>query len=432
MVNAIVGSAVFGLPTEYARLLGRASVLAVVLGGLSTVIIIACIAEVASKFPEPGGSYIYARTVFGRFVGLQVGWFSWAVRLTATAAGASLFVSYLAGLVPSVEYGWGRTVVLTVLLGGLTAANYIGVRSGAGLSSLFGVAKIGLLLALGVYGTLHSGDRAIAPQMNEIVSPGIRNWFEAFLLLSFMYGGFETALLPLGEVENPRRAVPAALGVGLAFAIAIYSLIQISVLNTSLAQNSSRPLAVLASTYFGPIGAIITSLGAMVCIYGYLSASVLGTPRLTYALADKGDFPTFLCKIHPRFKTPYTSIVLFGVATWAIAVTGSFRIAIALSIGARLVTYGAMCAALIPLRKRHPERVGFTVPLGPSLSIAGVAMTLALVTRMHERETIALIITSLVAALNWWWNSRTERTELKDLGDGAGERHDGGNREVLP
>lgn len=296
--------------------------------------------------------------------------------------------------------------MLTLLLGGLTAANYIGVRSGAGLSSLFGVAKIVLLLALGLYGTLHSGGRGMVPQMNEIVSPGIRNWFEAFLLLSFMYGGFETALLPLGEVENPRRAVPTALAVGLAFAIAIYSLIQISVLNTSLAQNSSRPLAVLASTYFGPIGAVITSLGAMVYIYGYLSASVLGTPRLTYALAEKGDFPAFLARIHHRFKTPYTSIVLFGVGTWAIAVTGSFRIAIALSIGARLVTYGAMCAALIPLRKRHPERVGFTVPLGPSLSITGIVMTLALVTRMHERETIALMITSLVATLNWWWISR--------------------------
>ena len=130
VVNAIVGSAVFGLPTEYVTLLGRASVLAVVVGGFSTAVIIACTAEVASKIPEPGGSYIYARTVFGRFAGIQVGWFSWAVRLTATAAGASLFVSYLGGLIPSVEHGWPRAVVLTLLLGGLTAGNYVGVRSG--------------------------------------------------------------------------------------------------------------------------------------------------------------------------------------------------------------------------------------------------------------------------------------------------------------
>jgi basic amino acid/polyamine antiporter, APA family len=423
VVNAIVGSAVFGLPAEYVKLLGRASVLAVVLGGVSTFVIIACIAEVASKFPEPGGAYIYARTVFGRFVGIQVGWLSWTVRLTATAAGASLFVSYLAGLIPSIEYGWGRVIVLTLLLGGLTAANYIGVRSGAGLSSLFGVAKVLLLLAVGLYGAWHTGGYGLALPLKEVVSPGVRNWFEAFLLLSFMYGGFETALLPLGEVEDPKRVVPAALGIGLAFSTAIYSLIQIGVLNTRGAQNASRPLAVLASTLFGPIGAVLTSLGALICIYGFLSASVLGAPRLTYALAEKGDFPAFLAKVHPRFKTPYTSVVLFGAGTWAIAVTGSFRIAVALSIGARLVTYGATCAALIPLRRRHPERVGITISFGPFLSIAGIAMTLALVSRMHERETIALVIASAIATMNWWWISRKRPNGTES---GGGPVHSGG------
>ena len=406
VVNAIVGSAVFGLPAEYVTLLGKTSVLAVIVGGFSTAIIIACTAEVASKIPEPGGSYIYARTVFGRFAGIQVGWFSWAVRLTATAAGASLFVSYLGGLIPSVEHGWPRAVVLTLLLGGLTAGNYIGVRSGANLSSLFAVVKISLLIGLGLYGAAHSGGQGVTVAMSDVAAPGVRNWFEALLLLSFMYGGFETALMPLGEVENPRRVVPFALAVGLAICIAIYSLIQIAVLNTPGAQSSARPLAVVASGLFGPVGAVITSIGAMVCIYGYLSASVLGSPRLAYALAEKGDFPPFLARLHPRFKTPHLSIVLFGACTWAVAVTGSFRAALALSIGARLVTYGTTCAALMPLRRNQPERRGFTIPFGPLLSVLGVAMTLVLVTRVHQREAIALAATGVVATLNWWWISR--------------------------
>ncbi len=248
--------------------------------------------------------------------------------------------------------------------------------------------------------------RAIVVAMSDVAAPGVRNWFEALLLLSFMYGGFETALMPLGEVENPRRVVPFALAVGLAFCIAIYSLIQIAVLNTPGAQSSARPLAVLASGLFGPVGAVLTSIGAMVCIYGYLSASVLGSPRLAYALADKGDFPPFLARLHPRFKTPHLSIVLFGACTWAVAVTGSFRAALALSIGARLVTYGTTCAALVPLRRNLPERRGFTIPFGPLLSFLGVAMTLVLVTRVHQREAIALAATGVVATLNWWWISR--------------------------
>jgi amino acid transporter len=405
VVNSIVGSAVFGLPTEFVKLLGKRSVFAVIVGGLASIVMIACYAEVASKITEPGGSYIYARTVFGRFAGIQVGWFSWAVRLTSTAAGASLFVSYLGGLVPSLEHGAGRVFVLTVLLGGLTAVNYVGVRTGTNLSSLLGIAKISLLVALGLYGAIRLGRSGEALAAAEPMSP-LKNWFDAFLLLSFMYGGFETALLPLGEVEEPRRTVPFALGTGLAMCIAIYSMIQIAVLNTPAAQVSPRPLAVVASTLFGPVGAVITALGAMVCIYGYLSASVLGTPRLTYALAEKGEFPPFLAKIHPRFQTPYVSVALFGLCCWVIATTGSFRVAVALSIGARLATYGSTCAALIPLRRLHPERPGFTIPFGPVVSVAGIVMTLILVTRMHERETVAVAITGIIATANWYWVSK--------------------------
>jgi amino acid transporter len=404
--NAVVGSAVFGLPSEYVTLLGAASVLAVVVGGLSMAIIMVCTAEVASKIPEPGGSYAWARTVFGRFAGIQVGWFSWTVRLTATAAGASLFVSYLGGLIPSAEHGLPRVAALTLLLGGLTVANYVGVRSGANLSSFFAAVKLSILVALGLYGALHAGGRTAVVACSDIAAPGLGNWFEALLLLSFMYGGFETALMPLGEVENPRRVVPFALGAGLALCIAIYSVVQIAVLGTLGAGASARPLAVVASALVGPAGAVLTDLGAMACLYGYLSASLLGTPRLTYALAEKGDFPSLLARLHPRFGTPHLSVVLFGAGTWAIAVTGSFRAALALSVGARLVTYGVTCAALVPLRRRHPERRGFTIPFGPALSLLGIAMVLVLVTRVHQREAIALGSTGILATLNWWWISR--------------------------
>lgn len=410
VVNAIVGSAVFGLPADYVKILGPASVLAVIAGGISTAFIVVCFAEVASKIPEAGGSYIYARTVFGRFAGIQVGWFSWAVRLASTAAGASLFVSYLGGLVPSVEHGGGRFLILTLLLGGLTLANYVGVRSGAGLSSAFGITKIVVLLALGLYGTWNSGVHLAIVSRQDISTPGVRNWFEAFLLLSFMYGGFETALLPLGEVRNPLRAVARSLALGLALSVVIYTLVQVAVLNTPNAQSSSRPLAVLASNLFGSLGATITSIAAMICVYGYLCASLLGTPRLTYALAEMGDFPSYFAKIHPRFQTPYISILLFGAGTWLIAVTGSFRIAIALSVGARLVTYGATCATLVPLRRRFPERRGYTVPFGPLLSALSIGMTLVLAMHMHTRETAALVITSSLAFMNWLWLTNKRQT----------------------
>src|ERR1700722_18166129 len=85
-VNCIIGSGVFGLPSVLAGLLGRASVLAVVLAAAAMGVIMACFSEATSRFTETGGPYLYAREAFGRFMGIQVAWLVWFVRLTACAA----------------------------------------------------------------------------------------------------------------------------------------------------------------------------------------------------------------------------------------------------------------------------------------------------------------------------------------------------------
>src|SRR5215469_16801667 len=87
-VNCIIGSGVFGLPSAIAQKAGRASILGVVLAGAAMGVIMACIAEVASRFTETGGPYLYVREAFGRFMGIQVAWLVWFVRLTACAANA--------------------------------------------------------------------------------------------------------------------------------------------------------------------------------------------------------------------------------------------------------------------------------------------------------------------------------------------------------
>ena len=89
VVNCVIGSGVFGLPSVYAKLLGRTSILAVVLAALAIGVVMACFSEVSSRFSETGGPYLYAREAFGRFMGIQVGWLVWIVRLTATASTAS-------------------------------------------------------------------------------------------------------------------------------------------------------------------------------------------------------------------------------------------------------------------------------------------------------------------------------------------------------
>src|SRR5205807_9206829 len=129
VINSIIGASIFGLPAELIRLLGRASPIAVVAAALIVSIIIASMAEVASQFSETGGPYLYVRTAFGRFAGLQVGWF-WVLASIAGGAGsANLFVQYLASLWPAAGHVGARIAIMAFLIFVPAAANYVGVRS---------------------------------------------------------------------------------------------------------------------------------------------------------------------------------------------------------------------------------------------------------------------------------------------------------------
>src|SRR6516162_1143267 len=99
-LNVIVGSGIFGLPDDIARRVGPAAPLAYVIAALGIAVVVACFAEVASRFQGAGGPYLYAREAFGRFLGLETGWFAWLVRITSAAANANLFVAYAAQFFP--------------------------------------------------------------------------------------------------------------------------------------------------------------------------------------------------------------------------------------------------------------------------------------------------------------------------------------------
>jgi basic amino acid/polyamine antiporter, APA family len=211
VINAIIGSSIFGMPSEITRLVGRASPLAMLLAAMVISLIVACMAEVASQFTEAGGSYLYVRTAFGRFAGLQVGWFWLLTSMAAGAASANLFVKYLASIWPAAGHGFARIVIITVLIAIPTMVNYFEVRGGTYLSSILTVAKLLPLVLLIVLGLAHVSHQPNQVQVMEFTNTGWSAWLNALLLLIFAYGGFENTLAPSGEVKEPRRTVPFAL-----------------------------------------------------------------------------------------------------------------------------------------------------------------------------------------------------------------------------
>jgi amino acid transporter len=403
VLNATIGSGIFGLPSVVSGQMGRAAPWAYLVAAAGVGVIMACFAEVGSRFREAGGPYLYAREAFGRFAGIQVAWVAWLVRLTAAAANANLFVIYLVEFWPAASQRFPRLLILTVLVGFLAAVNYCGVKSGARLSNFFIVAKLLPLTLFALLGLILL--RAGAPASPSSVSSGA--WLDAVLVLVFAYGGFEAALFPMGEARDPRRDVPFALFTGLAVMAVLYTLIQVGVqAGLAAPETTDRPLAAAAAGIVGAWGAAFMTVGALVSVYGYLGSMMLNVPRLTFALAERGDFPPFFARVHPRYQTPHISIVAFALMVWGLAVAGTFRWNVTLSAVARLFTYAPTCAAVLALRKKHPDQAAFLMPAGKLAAALGVAFSLMLVTRMGWSELMIVAVTFAVALLNWLWARR--------------------------
>ena len=399
-VNCILGSGIFGLPSVVARYLGRWSPLAVVIAGVAMAAIIGCYAEAASQFTGTGGHYLYVRRAFGRFAGVQVGWMTLLSRLTACAAAVNLLVISLGEFWPGAGAPVPRFAVVSLFVGTLGVANYRGVAAGTLVSNVSVIAKLVPLILVAAVGVGYlAAHPTVAP---AATSGGIDAWLQAVLLLIFAYGGYEAALFPMGEARDPRHDAGFALFAALLIVALLYTVLQIVVVGALPdAAHSERPLADVARVMMGQGGAALISVGAMVAVYGYLSANLLAGPRGTFALAERGDFPALFAAIHPRFRTPYFSIATYAVLVWAFALFGSFAWNLTLSAVARLFYYGAVCAAVPVLRVKQPGAAAFRLRGGPLIPALGVAVCLALLTRVDFSKSLILLAVIVTAAVNW-------------------------------
>lgn len=401
VINAIIGSGIFGLPSVIARLLGRASPVAWIAGAVINAVIILCFAEVGSRFSAAGGAYLYARSALPRLAAIQVGWLTFVTRLTAVAAGANLFTVNLGEFFPAAEREAIRIAVLTVMLAAFATVNYRGAQGGARLSSFFTVAKLIPLAVFLIAGTafvLIRGPTTPAPA--TVVAGG--GWLEALVLIGFAYGGYDGAVLAMGEARDPRRDVPFALVLAMLFLGVLYTTTQVLV-NAILPDPAAtaRPLADAARVVLGTGGARLLAAGALVSLVGFLSANFLNGPRLTFALSEHADAPALLGRVHERFRTPYVSILGFTALVWGLAVYGNFEWNATLSAVARLFVYGSTCLALLVLRRTSPTGAAVPVSGGPFLAVTGIGLCAVLASQMGRVELVVLLGVTGLGVIHW-------------------------------
>ena len=395
-VNGVIGSGIFVLPATVAALLGPASPVAYLLAALVAALVVACFAEAGSLFDRTGGPYLYAREAFGPFAAFQVGWAFFLSRLAAGAAIANAFAAYLGYLWPAAAAGAGRVLAVTALLAALAAVNVVGVRYAGWTVNALTVAKLApLLLFIGV-GLFYADPSRYA----LLALPDSTRLRQASLLLIFAFGGFENASVPGDESRDPRNHLPIALLAAIALTAVLYVVIQVVALGTlpGLARDPT-PLASAARSFLGPAGALAIALGAIVSTAGSSSALALVGPRILYALAEGGQLPAVLARVHPVFRTPHVSVVLFALLTWGVALAGDFARLAAVSALARLVFSAVTCLAVPVLRRKMPDTERrFRVPGGALVPVAATVLSLWLLTGV-DRTQAAGAAAALLAGL---------------------------------
>jgi basic amino acid/polyamine antiporter, APA family len=391
--NYTVGSGIFVLPAFAVLQLGTAAPLAYVACAIVIGLVVLCFAEAGSRVAATGGPYAYVETALGPMAGFVAGCLVLSTGTSAAAAVSSVLARSMLALFPNTP-GWVTPVVILTLVASLVMINLRGVRTGARVIEAVTVAKLLPLLGFVLIGVFFIEPSNLVwtsvPEMSAVLgTAGV---------VIFAFSGIEGSLIPSGEVKNPSRTVPRAAFLALGAATLLYLAIQfvaLGVMGLELANERTTPLANAAGTILGPVGRTILIVGAVISMFGYLSANVLSEPRGLFAFSRDGFLPRVLASVHPRFHTPHVAIVLYGVIVAAIALSGTFEELAVFANLAALMLYFLCAVAAWELRRRNVRTDGEPF-LAPGGALVPAAACLSLIWLFYETvqrdQLIALVI----------------------------------------
>ncbi len=403
VIGSTIGSGIFRSPAGIAnRLPGPLPMLSVwVLGGVFALCGALTLAEIASAIPETGGLYAFLKRGWGRLYGFLFGWAQLTVIRAASLGAISItFAEYfwrVMGYDPSVQpytqyahYTAAAAIVLTA------SFNIVGVRWGGLVTGLTTVAKFGgllfiVLLALIVALPKTGGHfvPAVPPGSFTVPAFGL-----ALVSVLWAYDGWADLSYAAGEVKDPQRNLPRAFIGGTLLVIAIYVLANVaylSVLPVEQIQTSRLVAADVAEHLIGRGGVVFVSTTVMISTFGTLSAVLLTSPRIIFAMAEDGLFFRQVARVHPRFQTPFVSIALIAAMGVMLVLFLPFERLADTYVIAVIPFYALGVAAVFRLRKEAWYKPSFRTPLYP------------LVPALFILSTLMLLVNAFMQPSSRWW-----------------------------
>jgi APA family basic amino acid/polyamine antiporter len=431
-IGAIIGTGIFVLTGVAAHdKAGPALMLSYVVAGVTCIFAALCYAEFAAMVPVAGSAYTYAYATLGELFAWIIGWdliLEYAVGSATVAHGwshyfqnfISLFDIHLPAALHTAPFDYdpssghlvGTTgvvdlpaVLVTIVV---TAILVKGIRESANFNTAMVVVKLAIVLFVIVVGGMHVDPKnwhPFAPYgltgvslFGYTISGQTGHGGEPLGMIAgaatifFAYIGFDSVSTHAEEAKNPTRDVPIGIIASLLICTLLY--IAVAAVITGMVPYDKIDIDAPVPSAFATIGMpgaqLLISLGALAGITSVLLVLMLSQPRVMLAMARDGLVPReFFGAVHPKFRTPWKSTMLTGAF---VAVLGGF---LPLRILAELVNIGTLlafvivCAAVLILRKTHPDlKRPFRCPFVPLVPIMGIL-------------SCALLMFSLPAE-NWW------------------------------
>jgi APA family basic amino acid/polyamine antiporter len=380
---------IFLTPAGMARSLGSPALLGAVWCGMAFITLAGALSftELAVRFPQAGGEYVYLRHGFGRRVAFLYGWMAAVVMYPGVAAALCV------GLVPYVQTlvslpGWLAVLLPAFILLTLGALNFAGTRLSSGVMTALNWFKIAVLTGL-VGWALVSGQATIANLVpiagrragSDLLTGAIAG---AAISAFFCFGGWWEAGKIAGDVQDPRRTLPIAFTAGVLIVTAVYLLVSFTfaaVVPMDQIQNNTAFVAQFGQALFGTQGGRVLSGCVLLCVLGGLMVLSMAVPRVTYALAREeagaacsGPLAIF-ARLHPRFGTPANAVLLQTGMALAVMALGAFDRILAFIIFSAVVFLALTVATLF--RTAEPVR-RWWFPLAPLVFLAGSGVLAAM------------------------------------------------------
>lgn len=351
-------------------------------------------AELGMLFPQAGGEYVYLRKAYGDLPGFLYGWQRfWAASPGSIAAYAVGCATFAAPLLDMSKIGGPKVFALS-LIAVFTLVNCVGVVFGGRVQTFLTALKIFLILFVigGVFFFSPAGAFAnFQPSAGHAgLWPGFSSMGAAILAATWAYGGWDNFPMVAGEVKNPKRNIPLALGLGVFCILVIYCLLnaayfyalpftEVLSANSTYHPNALPVATKAAQTFLGSIGYPLLAAGFFLSAAGAMNGSILTSSRVPYALAADGLFFKQLAKLHPTRQTPVASLVIQAAVAGVLALSGTFDQLTDYVIFASWIFFAATASSVFVFRKRFPDADRPYKTLGyPVIPIVFIATVLCL------------------------------------------------------